>query len=120
EHLDVDTREKLEEVLAAYEGTLLLTSHDRWLLRRVSNKVLSIQQGTLVQYPGGYGEYESRQPSTPRERADGTPSEEEQLLLETRLAYLGAVLGQIAKDDPAYAALEAEYLELARRLRQLS
>jgi len=30
EHLDVDTREKLEELLVEYEGTLIVTSHDRW------------------------------------------------------------------------------------------
>lgn len=118
EHLDVETREKLEEVLAAYEGTLLFTSHDRWFLRRVSTKVLAIEGGTIIQYPGGYDEYEPRQAASNGGHGDGTPSKEERLLMETRLAYLSASLAQVAKDDPAYAALEAEYLALARRLRQ--
>lgn len=112
EHLDVDTREKLEEVLSSYTGTLLFTSHDRWFLRKVSTKVLEIAGGTIIEYPGGYAEYERRQQTTAAPDAAA-----ERLVLETRLAYLAAVLAQLPKDDPGYGALETEYLDLSRRLR---
>jgi len=59
-HLDMASREALAEVLAGYNGTLLLVSHDRWLLSHVTNHTLDIRRDGVRQFPGSYAEYRRR------------------------------------------------------------
>ncbi|MCC6554587.1 MAG: ABC-F family ATP-binding cassette domain-containing protein [Polyangiaceae bacterium] len=57
-HLDVETIEWLERYLAEeHPGALLLITHDRYLLDRVVDRTLEIDQGKLYSYDGGYEEY---------------------------------------------------------------
>ena len=56
-HLDLPSKEVLQQALAEYEGTLIIVSHDRYLLDRVPNRIFAIEQGALHQYKGGYGAY---------------------------------------------------------------
>ena len=56
-HLDIASREVLLEALRAFDGTLMIVSHDRWFLRHLSNRVFEIDHGSLRVYEGGYGEY---------------------------------------------------------------
>ncbi|NLJ60669.1 MAG: ABC-F family ATP-binding cassette domain-containing protein, partial [Firmicutes bacterium] len=57
EHLDLLSREKLEEALVSYGGTVILVSHDRYLLKRVCSKVISIENQKIQTYLGGFEEY---------------------------------------------------------------
>lgn len=56
-HLDLPSRERLEEVLEAYAGTLVIASHDRYLLDRLCNRIWAIEDGTVVTYGGNYADY---------------------------------------------------------------
>ncbi len=56
-HLDIESREALEDALQAYEGSLLLVSHDRALLEAVGSRTVAVQDGTLRSYEGGWQEY---------------------------------------------------------------
>lgn len=56
-HLDLPSKEVLQQALSEYEGTLIIVSHDRYLLDRVPNRIFAIEQGTLHQYKGGYSAY---------------------------------------------------------------
>jgi len=57
-HLDVETVEWLEGyLLDEYEGALLLITHDRYLLDRVAQRTLEIDQGLVYSYDGGYEDY---------------------------------------------------------------
>jgi ATP-binding cassette, subfamily F, member 3 len=56
-HLDLDAREALEDALSAYEGALLLVSHDRALLDAVGTRTVAVEEGTLRTYIGGWQEY---------------------------------------------------------------
>jgi ATP-binding cassette, subfamily F, member 3 len=56
-HLDLDAREALEDALSAYEGALLLVSHDRALLDAVGSRTVAVEDGTLRTYVGGWPEY---------------------------------------------------------------
>ncbi|MBD3244317.1 MAG: ATP-binding cassette domain-containing protein [Chitinivibrionales bacterium] len=53
-HLDMTTKEVFLEALRAYDGTLLLVSHDRYLLDHVVGRVLEIRKGHLYDYAGNY------------------------------------------------------------------
>ena len=56
-HLDIDTRERLEDSLAAYSGTIVFVSHDRYLLDRLARRTLSMEGGRVSDYPGSFTEY---------------------------------------------------------------
>jgi ATP-binding cassette, subfamily F, member 3 len=56
-HLDIDAREALEDALSAFDGTVLLVSHDRALLDAVGTRTFAIEDGTLRSYQGGWAEY---------------------------------------------------------------
>jgi ATP-binding cassette subfamily F protein 3 len=59
-HMDIQAKEVLEEAFAAYTGTLLLVSHDRYLISRVADALLIIQDGEVYYYPFGYAHYLER------------------------------------------------------------
>jgi ATP-binding cassette subfamily F protein 3 len=63
-HLDVATRERLEETLSAYSGTLVVATHDRYLINRLATKVIEVADGGIRAYPGTYADY-LRAKSTP-------------------------------------------------------
>lgn len=56
-HLDVDAIEWLEKRLSAYKGGLLLVTHDRHVLDRVTNRVLELDRGKAFVHEGGYDAY---------------------------------------------------------------
>jgi ATP-binding cassette, subfamily F, member 3 len=56
-HLDLESREALEDALLAFEGSLLLVSHDRALLEAVGTRTVAVDEGTLRSYDGGWQEY---------------------------------------------------------------
>jgi ATP-binding cassette, subfamily F, member 3 len=74
-HLDLDAREALEDALLAFDGAVLLVSHDRALLDAVGTRTVALEDGRLRSYDGGWAEYsrvreERRQAeSTARERS---------------------------------------------------
>ena len=59
-HLDTDTMVWLEEYLSQYKKTLLVVSHDRYFLDRVTNKTLDIENQTAELYKCPYTEYVQR------------------------------------------------------------
>ncbi|HEV2873578.1 MAG TPA: ABC-F family ATP-binding cassette domain-containing protein [Thermoleophilaceae bacterium] len=56
-HLDLDAREALEDALQAFEGAVLLVSHDRALLDAVGSRTVAFEEGRLRSYEGGWAEY---------------------------------------------------------------
>ena len=59
-HLDIPAREVLEEALAAYEGSVLVISHDRYFLDRVVTKILHLHGGHGDLHPGNYSDFRAR------------------------------------------------------------
>lgn len=56
--LDLGTLRLLEEALAAFKGSLVIVSHDRYFLNRICNSILAFEpDGTLRQYVGNYDDY---------------------------------------------------------------
>jgi ATP-binding cassette subfamily F protein 3 len=55
-HLDIPSREVLEEALMAYPSTVVVVSHDRYFLDRVTDRILSIEDRTLVDELGKYSD----------------------------------------------------------------
>ena len=61
--LDMDTLDLLEEVLADYDGTLLVVSHDRDFLDRLVTSIIAVEgDGDVKEYTGGYTDYLNQRP----------------------------------------------------------
>ena len=56
-HLDADTIEWLENYLARYTGMLLLVTHDRYFLDRVTDRIFEVDRGTVQNFSGNYAYY---------------------------------------------------------------
>ncbi len=57
-HLDIESIIWLEQFLKAYQGTLLMTSHDREFMNRIVTKIAEIDEGEIIVYSGDYDFYE--------------------------------------------------------------
>ena len=136
--LDMDTLDLLEEMLADFEGTLILVSHDRDFLDRVVTSVIAVEgNGRVEEYPGGYSDYARQRPKDPTpERASARPSVpeakapraitklsyKENRELEELPARIEALLGEIEGlegklADPAFYGTDpARYAAAAARL----
>lgn len=56
-HLDIETMEWLEGFLNKYNGTILVVSHDRYFLDKVTNKTILIENGKAIVFHGNYSYY---------------------------------------------------------------
>jgi ATP-binding cassette subfamily F protein 3 len=56
-HLDLAAREVLEEALAAFGGTIVFISHDRYFINRIATRVVEVAGGRLASYLGDYDDY---------------------------------------------------------------
>lgn len=56
-HLDIDSKEVLEEALSSYTGTIFTISHDRYFLNTVVDKVLVLDENGITEYLGNYDYY---------------------------------------------------------------
>jgi len=77
-HLDVESIEALEDAIERYDGTVLLVSHDRELLRALTTKVWVLHDTRITEFPGGFAEWE--EVSAEREHAARVHASEEQAL----------------------------------------
>jgi ATP-binding cassette subfamily F protein 3 len=57
-HLDIESREALEDALSAFEGAVVLVSHDRALLEAVGSRTLVCEDGELRSYDSGWATYQ--------------------------------------------------------------
>ena len=117
--LDMDTLEALEEALDAYDGTIIVVSHDRAFLDDVATQVLgAVGGGRWAETPGGYADFEREhggyapQPSARSQSAPTRPAPPQtrrprklSYRDERRLTEIDALLPKLARD---ITALEAE------------
>ncbi|MEK7204311.1 MAG: ABC-F family ATP-binding cassette domain-containing protein, partial [candidate division NC10 bacterium] len=59
-HLDLESLQWLEEFLAAYEGTVVIISHDRYFLNRVVDRIAELELGRFTLYVGDYDDYQAQ------------------------------------------------------------
>ncbi len=85
-HLDADTIEWLEDYLKRYTGALLLVTHDRYFLDRVTNRIFEIDRGTVNNFAGNYAYYlEKKEEQETLRTVEGHKREQ---LIKKELAWL--------------------------------
>src|SRR5216684_5662811 len=85
-HLDLESLIWLEQFLKNYEGTLLMTSHDREFMNRVVNKVVEIDGGQLTTYSGNYEFYEAQRALS--EKQQQAQFERQQAMLAKEIKFI--------------------------------
>jgi ATP-binding cassette, subfamily F, member 3 len=120
-HLDIESREALEDALLAFEGAVVLVSHDRALLEAVGSRTLVCEDGRLQSHPSGWAEYQRRhdeqasatadaaKPATPargRKRGGANPAQKaarKAARLEEKIAKAEAELREVEEElaDPS-------------------
>ncbi len=77
-HLDVESIEALEDAIEGYDGTVILVSHDRALLRALTTRIWVLHERRLTEFAGGFAEWEDV--SAERAHAAAVQNAEEQAL----------------------------------------
>ncbi|MDO8838531.1 MAG: ATP-binding cassette domain-containing protein [Parvibaculum sp.] len=115
--LDMETLDLLQEMLADYDGTVLLVSHDRDFLDRVVTSVVALDgSGSAVEYPGGYSDYLSQsrhEKNAAVKAASGRPvqaSRSDRSRPTSKLSY---------KDARALEGLQEKMPQLAQEIAEL-
>ena len=112
--LDMDTLDLLQEVLDEYEGTILLVSHDRDFLNKITTSMLYMKgDGTVLEHIGTYEElYQKYIANAPKEKTISKPKVKEEKIVKTqnkpsRLSY---------KDQRLYEVLPQEITDLEKEI----
>ncbi len=138
-HLDLDSQEALQDTLADFEGTLLLVTHDRYLVDALATHIWAIEDNAIKVYAGNYSEFSVTRSAIQakadakitqsikiKAKSDHSAKQREKrtIELETSISDLEARLTdlsqQIAKATPqAVAKLGAEYAQVEQQMQDL-
>ncbi|MEK4520427.1 ABC-F family ATP-binding cassette domain-containing protein [Psychrobacillus sp. FSL W7-1493] len=110
-HLDLPSREQLEKTLSTYPGTILLVTHDRYFLEKLTNKLLIFENKKVQKVEMTYNEWLHREEENEVEKI--------LLTLETeRLAILGQ-LSYLLPKDSKFAELDEQFNLLTQKINKL-
>ncbi len=87
-HLDYQSISWLENYLKDYKGSLVITTHDRYFLDRVTNRIMELSKGDLHEYQGNYEAYLTLRAE--REEVEGKQSHKNKQLFKQELAWMRA------------------------------
>ena len=119
-HLDISSCEALEDALQGYEGTLLIVSHDRYLINKIADKVYCFEETGVSCTLGGYDAYleaahakaqvqQASSAQAPSARAaEYRVRKEQQAALRKDKAALRRLETEIAETEERIAALETQ------------
>ncbi len=121
-HLDLDMRHAMEVALQAYEGAVLLVSHDRHMLRNTVEELLLVHDGRIEEYQEDLEGYEKwilssykESDKRPAEAADNSRKEKRQQAA-TQRETLRPLLNAVKKTEKRMAETEKELESIQNRL----
>lgn len=106
-HLDLPSREQLEDTLTQYNGTMLVVSHDRYLLEKTTNSKLVISEQRI-----------QKQLNEEPQKRDNTA--ELRLKLETERQEVLGRLSFMTQNDQGYRELDEKFKILTKQIKELS
>ena len=113
-HMDILSKEALEDLLVDYEGTLIFVSHDRYFIKKVAQQLLSFENGETKLYKFGYEEYLESQalPSPDVSDAVKTPEKTPKKVFTTPLKEKSRRERALKKAEELVGKLEAEMADI--------
>jgi ATPase subunit of ABC transporter with duplicated ATPase domains len=116
-HLDIESIIWLEQFLKSYEGTLLMTSHDREFMNRIVSKIAEIDSGEIILYSGDYDFYERER--TIRETNQQAAFARQQAMLAKEQRFIDRFRTHAAKAAQVQSRIKAldkiEKIELPKK-----
>ena len=117
-HLDIASREWIEEAVESYDGTLLFVSHDRYFINRFATRIWELSEGTITDYPMGFTQYrqvkaqeeaEKNEPAKPvKEKSVTEKPQRGNKVQQAARRQLTICEREIAKAEERIAALDTE------------
>lgn len=110
-HLDIHSREALENALTDYDGTMLVVSHDRYLINKEATRILVLDESGITAYDGNYDNYIEKRAQRAEKNAeylvaDVPAKPNEYKLQKERAAELRKLRTRLRKAEEAVAAAE--------------
>ena len=59
-HIDINTKEVLEDAIKQYRGTIIVISHDRYFINKIATRIVYIENKKLVNYIGNFDDYKRK------------------------------------------------------------
>lgn len=120
-HLDALSREELENTLLQYDGTMLIVSHDRYFINKLSTRILELSENGFTEYLGDYDYYiekrEQRQESIQPKLTEKKPEKvNDYKLKKEQAAQLRKMKAQLVRTENEITELEAEIEEIQEKL----
>lgn len=121
-HLDLHSREMLEKTLEDYGGTIIIISHDRYLLERLCNKILVFEDGKINRKEESFSEYMTRKEEKLNSaKINGDKNYKEKLIIiNNRIAKVLGELSIINKEEERYVLLDQEFQNLIKQKNDLN
>ncbi|WP_432405396.1 ribosomal protection-like ABC-F family protein [Wukongibacter sp. M2B1] len=118
-HLDLHSRERLEETLEEYPGTILIVSHDRYMLERICSRMLIFKDNVIQRSEYSFKEYLNKIDNANNKKIKTEyNTKEESLVIENRIAYILGELSKYTPEDSEYIMLDSEFKELIKMKRK--
>lgn len=113
-HIDLHVREQLEETLRSYNGTIILVTHDRYMLEKICDKLLVFNNKKIIRYEYGIHEYLNNIEKNKKKDKDKKSKNklEEKILLENKITYILSCLSSCTIGSEEYKRLDEEYNSL--------
>lgn len=120
-YMDIVSREKIEEVLYDYSGTVLFVSHDRYFVRCTANRIFEIEEGKIKIYEGNYEYYTSKKAEDEKKnnsRKDYNYIQDEIRRLECEIAFISGRLGDAGLRNDEKQELDVRFIEISRKINE--
>lgn len=116
-HMDLPSREQLEETLASFQGTLIVVSHDRYFIEKLCDKLLLIENQKIKRVEMGLKEYDEKL----KQKVEPDKKEKQEMLalLDTKITELLGKISMVVPGTEAYTEMDGKLLELMKRKREI-
>ena len=111
-HIDLHVREQLESVLEKYNGTIILVTHDRYMMEKICDKLLVFDNKEIKRYEYNFNEYLEK--INEKNEKKNMNRAEENLIIDNRITCIISELSITNKDSVRYKELEKQYNELIK------
>ena len=117
-YMDIISKEKIEEVLEEFNGSIIFVSHDRYFIRRLANRVFTIEDKRLHCFDGDYEYYLTKRKKQRQKKEIGIEYgilSDNIKRLELELAFLSGKLNETS-DEEEKEKLDERFLMVAKEL----
>ncbi len=115
-HLDIASREALEKALEEHDGTMLIVTHDRYLVNRLADRILVMGEDGVKEYIGGYDDYLEAKKSLTENNEDPSikpaPKTNDYALQKKKQNEINLATGEVRRIEEKIGAAEKELSDI--------